>query len=298
MLQISVTYAEPSATLCKLEKSTHLRYLKLKNNGSGEAVPIHLNKYYHLEVLDAGCPTLFHSMNDLVSMRYLFVKKGAHSSITSVDQNSSCFQTTQLQSMMNLVQLGVFQLENVSRAEAHGAKLRDKKNMEMLHLSWKDTLLQNESDSDTCSEPEDSSDTSSNTSSGSDNNSISESISDKESQDERPVVNDDSDPFLEPSSIHMETVAGSPVNDSNCNQVSEHFTDTARDVLEGFEPHPNLKHLRISEYSGATFPDWLSSKFSITCMQTLHLDNCGECQVIPSLEMLPFLTKLKLKKMW
>jgi hypothetical protein len=245
MLQISVTYAESSATLCKLEKSTHLRYLKLKNNGSGEALPIHLNKYYHLEVLDAGCPTLFHSMNDLVSMRYLFVKRGAHSFITSVDQNSSCFETTQLQSMMNLVQLGVFQLGNVSRAEAYGAKLRDKKNMEMLHLSWKDTLSQDEYASDTCSESEDN-------------------------------------------------------NSATSDQVSEHFTDTARGVLEGFEPHPNLKHLRISGYSGGgtTFPDWLSSKFSVTCMQTLHLDNCGECQVIPSLEMLPFLTKLKLKKMW
>ncbi|XP_062226797.1 putative disease resistance protein RGA4 isoform X2 [Phragmites australis] len=238
LLQISATYADFVSFLRSLVNCSHLRYLKLENKWIGEDLPIPMSKFYHLEVLDAGHPTIVHGMNDLVSMRYLVVTKGACSSVTSVgemsnhqdvlnftDQNSSCSEITQLQSMNKLVQLGVFQLENVSSAEAYGAKLRDKQHLQKLHLSWKNTLSQDGYDS----------------------------------------------------------------------RSSEQFVDTAKEVLEGLEPHRNLKHLQISGYSGVTSPAWLAT--SVSCLQTLHLEDCGEWQILPSLGRLSFLTKLKLRKM-
>src|SRR6185437_8636920 len=75
-------------------------------------------------------------------------------------------------------------------------------------------------------------------------------------------------------------------------------TETSKEVLEGLEPHPNLKHLQISGYRSGTSPDWLVRTVSVTCLQTLHLEDCRELQVLPSLERLPLLTKLKLRNMW
>ncbi|XP_062226783.1 putative disease resistance protein RGA1 isoform X2 [Phragmites australis] len=238
LLQICATYADFVSFLSSLVNCSHLRYLKLDNKGSDEALPISLRNFYHLEVIDAGHPTIVHGMYDLVSMRYLVVTKGARSSVTSVgemsdhqdvpnftDQNSSCSEITQLQSMNKLVQLGVFQLENVSSAEASGARLRDKQHLQKLGLSWNDTLSQDGYDS----------------------------------------------------------------------QSSEQFVDTAKEVIEGLEPHRNLKHLQISGYSGATSPAWLAT--SVSCLQTLHLEDCGQWQILPSLGRLSFLTKLKLRKM-
>ncbi|KAG8057914.1 hypothetical protein GUJ93_ZPchr0002g23510 [Zizania palustris] len=71
---------------------------------------------------------------------------------------------------------------------------------------------------------------------------------------------------------------------------------TRDDVLEGLEPHQNLKHLQMSRYSGCTSPSWLASK--VTSLQVLHLENCREWRIVQSLEMLPVLRKLKLIRMW
>lgn len=76
-----------------------------------------------------------------------------------------------------------------------------------------------------------------------------------------------------------------------------YHSDIAREVLDGLEPHQGLKHLRIFGYNGATSPTWLATNIAVTSLQTLHLEDCGEWQILPSLEMLPFLTKLKLCKM-
>ena len=75
-------------------------------------------------------------------------------------------------------------------------------------------------------------------------------------------------------------------------------TERTRDVLEGLEPHQNLKHLRITGYSGATSPTWLASNVSVTSLQILHLENCREWRILGSLEMLPLLRKLTLVRMW
>uniref|UniRef100_J3L907 NB-ARC domain-containing protein n=1 Tax=Oryza brachyantha TaxID=4533 RepID=J3L907_ORYBR len=78
---------------------------------------------------------------------------------------------------------------------------------------------------------------------------------------------------------------------------SEPTTEKTRDdVLEGLEPHQNLRQLQLSRYSGATSPNWLAN--NVTSLQTLHLENCREWRIVKSLEMLPVLRKLKLIRMW
>uniref|UniRef100_A0ACD5UFQ2 Uncharacterized protein n=1 Tax=Avena sativa TaxID=4498 RepID=A0ACD5UFQ2_AVESA len=68
--------------------------------------------------------------------------------------------------------------------------------------------------------------------------------------------------------------------------------EAAKDLLDGLQPYHNLKTLEIIGYGGATSPTWLSSNFSVTSVQTLHLQKCREWKILPSLEMLPSLRKL------
>ncbi|XP_044967851.1 putative disease resistance protein RGA1 [Hordeum vulgare subsp. vulgare] len=229
LLQMSATASDFNSFVCTLVNPTHLRYLKALK--PGVALPQVLSKFYHLQVLDVGSytdPIIPNGIHNLVSLRYI-VAEGLSSSIPCIGKmtsllelhdfrvkNSSSFEITQLQSMNELLQLGVSQLENVTtKDEAAGAKLRDKIHLEKLRLSWKYT----------------------------------------------------------------------------------HHSEIAREVLEGLEPHLGLKHLRMFGYNGATSPTWLATNISVTSLQTLHLEDCGEWQILPSLEMLPFLTKLKLCNM-
>uniref|UniRef100_K3Z292 BED-type domain-containing protein n=1 Tax=Setaria italica TaxID=4555 RepID=K3Z292_SETIT len=305
LLQISATQANFYTSVLNLVNPTHIRYLKFGNNGSA----ISLSKFYHLQVLDAGHPTIVHGVNDLISMRYLFVTKGARSFIprvgetsnsqdmqNSTDQNSSRFEITQLRSMNKLVQLGVFHLVNVSRSEADGAKLRDKQQLEKLILSWKDT-----NDDISISEAEEGSSPTDDSDSSYTNDDISiseveEGSSQMDDSDEEGRSRmDDSDPNYGPL-INTETERErSQTDGSNNSPRSGPFIDMAHDVLEGLEPHQNLKHLQISGYSGSTSPAWLAT--SVTFLQALHLEDCGEWKILPSLESLKFLTKLKLSNM-
>ena len=72
--------------------------------------------------------------------------------------------------------------------------------------------------------------------------------------------------------------------------------EAAKDVLDGLQPHQNLKTLEITGYGGATSPTWLSSTFSVTSLQILHLENCREWKILRSIEM-PSLRKLTLIRM-
>ena len=63
--------------MCSLVNCTHLRYLKLENKGSNQALRISLSNFYHLEVLDVGQPFIVDGTSDLVSMRNLILKKGS-----------------------------------------------------------------------------------------------------------------------------------------------------------------------------------------------------------------------------
>ncbi|KAK1685479.1 hypothetical protein QYE76_046327 [Lolium multiflorum] len=69
----------------------------------------------------------------------------------------------------------------------------------------------------------------------------------------------------------------------------------AKNVLEGLQPHQNLKTLKITGYGG-TSPSWLSSTFSVISLEILHLEKCREWRILPTLEM-PFLRKLTLIRM-
>uniref|UniRef100_A0ACD5UUQ2 Uncharacterized protein n=1 Tax=Avena sativa TaxID=4498 RepID=A0ACD5UUQ2_AVESA len=262
LLQMSAAGADFNSLMCSLVNPTHLRYVKNKFDGFIRPLPLVLIKFFHLQVLDVGSsvnPIVLDGMHKLVSLRHLVAEKGVGSKIASIGSMtslqelhefnvhfcSSGFEITQLQSMNELVELGVSQLHSVkTREEAYGAGLRDKVHLAKLHLSWKDALSDEEYSSD----------------------------SSFESSEEVLTVDDGG-------------------------QSSEPFGGTAREVLDGLEPRMGLKHLHISWYIGTTSPTWLASNISVTSLQTLHLDGCGGWRILPSLESLPFLTKLKLRNM-
>lgn len=189
-------------------------------------------------------------------------------------ENSIGFEITQLQRMSELVELGVSRLENVTtKQEASGASLKDKHHLERLHLFWKG--VRNGYDSDGNYNEYDSD--------------LSYSDSDMNSENEC-----DGNMIPEPS-MHSETEEERlQTTDSNDVPSLDHIPDTASEVLEGLEPHRNLKYLWISWYNGAKAPTWLAT--SLTHLQTLRLENCGEWQRL-SLERLSLLRKLVLIKM-
>ncbi|TVU14791.1 hypothetical protein EJB05_38284, partial [Eragrostis curvula] len=244
LLQISAAEHTFYSFQGSLVSPVHLRHLKLEFREVFSDLPRALSKWYHVQVLDLGNSrtilTSLIGMDNLVSLRHLVASESVYfSSIGNVTslQELICAGSdiTKLQSMSELVQLGVYKLGNVTtRDVACGASLKDKQNLEKLHLSWKDNLP--------------------------------------------------------PDEYHFPLVT-----DCNNSPSSTHFADTASDVLEGLEPHNNLKYLQISGYSGATSPAWLAS--SVTSLRALHLDDCGEWQILPSLENLPFLITLKLTNM-
>ncbi|RLM75445.1 hypothetical protein C2845_PM15G22490 [Panicum miliaceum] len=251
VLQISAAYADFSYSVCNFVNPTHIRCLKLRGKEDNEVLPEALSKFYHLQVLDIGLDTYStvpNGMNNLISLRHLVASKAVYSSISSIGkmtslqelhdfkvENRTGFEIAQLQSMSELAQLGVSQLEKVAtREETYGAKLREKSGLEKLHLSWDYTQQ------------------------------LYEYLFDMTSEASFELVE----------------------------------TGASKEVLEGLEPHHNLKHLQICGYGSTTSPDWLVSTVSVTCLQTLHLENCRELQVLPSLERLPLLTKLKLRNMW
>ncbi|XP_066364113.1 putative disease resistance protein RGA3 [Miscanthus floridulus] len=80
--------------MCCLVNCTHLRYLKLENKGSNEALLISLSNFYHLEVLDVGQPLIVDGTSDLVSMRNLILTKGAFGACSAW---SACLQKIHLE---------------------------------------------------------------------------------------------------------------------------------------------------------------------------------------------------------
>ncbi|GLU15793.1 hypothetical protein SLE2022_322580 [Rubroshorea leprosula] len=76
------------------------------------------------------------------------------------------------------------------------------------------------------------------------------------------------------------------------------------EVLEGLQPHSNLKSLFIYGYMGKRFPPWMDndvnssgSSFLLYNMVELHLIGCDECTCIPSLGLLPSLKVLYIERM-
>ncbi|XP_042026506.1 disease resistance protein RGA2-like [Salvia splendens] len=78
-------------------------------------------------------------------------------------------------------------------------------------------------------------------------------------------------------------------------------------VLEGLQPHPNLKKLKISGFKGKRFPTWTEkmavrdwphcSWVPLPNLIKIKLVECSEIEEIPTLEHLPNLKSLSLKKL-
>ncbi|CAD6271324.1 unnamed protein product [Miscanthus lutarioriparius] len=81
--------------ICSLENCAHLRFLKLENKWSNEALPISLSNFYHLEVLHVGQPLNVDGICDLVSMRNLILTKGAFGACSPAW--SACLQKIHLE---------------------------------------------------------------------------------------------------------------------------------------------------------------------------------------------------------
>ncbi|XP_071905644.1 putative disease resistance protein RGA3 [Coffea arabica] len=65
------------------------------------------------------------------------------------------------------------------------------------------------------------------------------------------------------------------------------------DVLEGLQPHPNLKELQILKFMGDRFPQWFMN-LTLTSLVELRVADCTRCRELPALGQLPFLQRLYL----
>ncbi|KAM3239702.1 hypothetical protein ACQJBY_053413 [Aegilops geniculata] len=285
LLQISGTSADYDSLICSLVNPTHLRYLKLKVDEVHEGLPQVWSKFCHLQVLDVASnidSNVIYGMSNVPSLRHLVSKEGVHSSIAGIGelislqelhnfsvQDSNGVDIIELQSMNELVQLGISQLQNVkTREEAYQARLRDKHQLEKLHLSWNGTSSHDEYDYAMSSEME------------------------------VPLPVEVLEGPETCTSVEMEECLPTQVIEGLQTSSSIVMECLQTDVLDGLEPNSNLKHLQISGYNGAFSPSWLAVNTPVTSLQTLHLENCGEWQILSSLGSLLFLTKLKLSRMW
>uniref|UniRef100_M0ZZD1 Cc-nbs-lrr resistance protein n=1 Tax=Solanum tuberosum TaxID=4113 RepID=M0ZZD1_SOLTU len=64
-------------------------------------------------------------------------------------------------------------------------------------------------------------------------------------------------------------------------------------VLDGLQPHPNLKTLEVKNYLGTRFSSWFSEE-SLPNLVKLKLSGCKRCIEIPPLGQLKFLRHLEL----
>uniref|UniRef100_A0AAU7YR66 SR6 n=1 Tax=Triticum aestivum TaxID=4565 RepID=A0AAU7YR66_WHEAT len=284
LLQISATFQDFNSLVRSSVNPTHLRYLKLTVNEVQGDLPQVLSNFCHLQVLDVGSNThldVAHGMDNLVSLRHLVVASiyriGKLTSLQTLSnfsvQDSNGFRIIELQSMNDLAQLMISQLQNVKTLEeACGAGLRYKRHLEKLHLSWNMSDVESDSDGSNESDSDGSNESDSDDSNESDSDGSNESDSDDSNESENVMSS-------EPST----------------SKETEECLPT--EVLEGLKPHYNLKHLQITGYNGAASPSWLARNISVTCLQTLYLNGCGEWRILPSLRGLPFLANLKLRNM-
>ncbi|KAI9127061.1 hypothetical protein K1719_001620 [Acacia pycnantha] len=73
-------------------------------------------------------------------------------------------------------------------------------------------------------------------------------------------------------------------------------TRSERDILTNLQPHWDLEQLRISDYRGTVFSDWLGSP-SYHKMTSLELKYCKNCCMLPPLGQLPTLKELFICKL-
>ncbi|XP_072998224.1 putative disease resistance protein RGA3 [Typha latifolia] len=68
------------------------------------------------------------------------------------------------------------------------------------------------------------------------------------------------------------------------------------DVIENLCPHTNLRYLRIENYSGTRFPNWLEDP-SFLYLESLRLSNCSRCGALPLVGKLPKLKYVYLERL-
>ncbi|EYU37372.1 hypothetical protein MIMGU_mgv1a019055mg [Erythranthe guttata] len=66
-------------------------------------------------------------------------------------------------------------------------------------------------------------------------------------------------------------------------------------VLEGLQPHPNLRILRIGGFSGKRFPSWFSNLSGLNNLTMIMIARCKECEQVPTLGHLPNLKSILLR---
>ncbi|AES71191.1 putative P-loop containing nucleoside triphosphate hydrolase, leucine-rich repeat domain, L [Medicago truncatula] len=70
-----------------------------------------------------------------------------------------------------------------------------------------------------------------------------------------------------------------------------HSQESENIIFDMLEPHRNLKRLKINNFGGEKFPNWLGSNSGST-MMSLYLDECGNCLSLPSLGQLSNLREI------
>uniref|UniRef100_A0A7N2MUA5 R13L1/DRL21-like LRR repeat region domain-containing protein n=1 Tax=Quercus lobata TaxID=97700 RepID=A0A7N2MUA5_QUELO len=73
--------------------------------------------------------------------------------------------------------------------------------------------------------------------------------------------------------------------------------DEDEKVLEGLQPHPNLKSLTIEWYLGKKFPSWVGLSSLYHNLIEINLRYCRECEEVPTLGQLPYLRVLEITGM-
>jgi Leucine-rich repeat (LRR) protein len=69
-----------------------------------------------------------------------------------------------------------------------------------------------------------------------------------------------------------------------------------KDVLEGLQPHPDIRSLTIEGYRGEDFPSWMSI-LPLNNLTVLRLNGCSKSRQLPTLGCLPRLKILKMSGM-
>ncbi|XP_035545975.1 putative disease resistance RPP13-like protein 1 [Juglans regia] len=69
------------------------------------------------------------------------------------------------------------------------------------------------------------------------------------------------------------------------------ISESQRDVLNGLQPHRNLKSLTIKDYMGGSFPNWVGDH-SFSNVMSINLENCKYCCSLPALGQLLSLQNL------
>ncbi|KAG8373740.1 hypothetical protein BUALT_Bualt11G0056400 [Buddleja alternifolia] len=78
--------------------------------------------------------------------------------------------------------------------------------------------------------------------------------------------------------------------------IKENSPEHFKEVLEGLQPHENLRKIYIKSYEGSRFPNWMST-LALKNLNEISLEYCGSCEHLPPLGKLPYLTCLDLKGM-